>query len=87
MKTEQQKKALELENKANKAQNKEAAKAMAKNIGLKGLGDIIILLLKPIWFEIKDMFKNGILYGFDTNDKIEAFLLRLKRVTKFINDN
>jgi len=84
---EQQKKALELENKANKAQNKEAAKAMAKNIGLKGLGDIIILLLKPIWFEIKDMFKNGILYGFDTNDKIEAFLLRLKRVTKFINDN
>ena len=26
-------------------------------------------------------------YGFDTNDKIEAFLLRLKRVTKFINDN
>lgn len=84
---EQQKKALELEKKATQAQNKEATKAMATNIGLKGIGDIIILLLKPIWFEIKDMFKNGILHGFKTDDKIEAFLLRLKRVGKFINDN
>lgn len=84
---EQQKKALELEKKATHAQNTEAAKAMASNIGLKGLGDIIVLLLKPIWFELKDMFQNGILYGFDTDDKIEAFLLRLKRVGKFINDN
>ncbi|MCT7649158.1 hypothetical protein [Aliarcobacter butzleri] len=84
---EEKKKALELSEKATKAQNLEASKLMAKNIGLKGLGDIIILILKPIWFEIKDMFKNGILHGFDTNDKIEAFLLRLRRVMKFINDN
>jgi hypothetical protein len=84
---EQQKNALELEAKATEAQNKEATIAMAKNIGLKGLGDIIILLIKPIWFEIKDMFKNGVLHGFDTDDKIEAFLLRLKRAGKFINDN
>jgi len=33
------------------------------------------------------MFKNGILHGFETDDKIEAFLLRLKRVGNFINDN
>lgn len=84
---EQQQKALELEEKATKAQNLEASKAMAKNIGLKGLGDIIILVLKPIWFEIKDMFKNGVLHGFQTDDKIEAFLLRLKRVGKFIKNN
>ena len=84
---EEQKKALELEEKANKAQKKEATKLMAKNIGLKGLGDIIILLLKPIWFEIKDMFKNGILNGFNTDDKIKAFLLRLKRVGQFIKKN
>lgn len=83
----QQEKALGLEKKANKAQNKEAAIAMAKNAGLKGMGDIIVLLLKPIWFEIKDMFKNGVLHGFDTDDKIEAFLFRLKRIGKFINDN
>ena len=85
-KNEQEQK-IKLQEETTRAQNIESAKMMTKNIGLKGLGDIIILLLKPIWFEIKDMFKNGILYGFDTNDKIEAFLLRLKRVTKFINDN
>lgn len=84
---EEQEQKLALEKETTKAQNIEASKLMAQNIGLKGLGDIIILLFKPIWFEIKDMFKNGILYGFDTNDKIEAFLLRLKRVTKFINEN
>ncbi|MEA2029621.1 MAG: hypothetical protein U9N49_11685 [Campylobacterota bacterium] len=84
---EQQQKALELEKKASKAQDKAARNAMAKNLGLKGLGDIIVLLLKPIWFEIKDMFKNGVLHGFNTEDKIEAFLLRLKRVGKFINNN
>lgn len=85
-KKEQEQK-IKLQKETTKAQNKEAAKSMAKNIGLKGLGDIIILLFKPIWFEIKDMFKNGILHGFDTNDKIEAFLLRLRRVVKFVNDN
>ena len=85
-KNEQEQK-IKLQEETTRAENIESAKMMTKNIGLKGLGDIIILLLKPIWFEIKDMFKNGILYGFDTNDKIEAFLLRLKRVTKFINDN
>ncbi|MCT7533824.1 hypothetical protein N5U22_10395 [Aliarcobacter cryaerophilus] len=85
-KNEQEQK-IKLQEETTRAQNIESAKMMTKNIGLKGLGDIIILLLKPIWFEIKDMFKNGILYGFDTNDKIEAFLLRLKRVTKFINNN
>ena len=84
---EEQEKKLKLQKETTKAQNKEAAKAMATNIGLKGIGDIIILLLKPIWFEIKDMFKNGILHGFETDDKIEAFLLRLKRVGNFINDN
>ncbi|WP_375724112.1 hypothetical protein LXN10_01035 [Arcobacter sp. KX21116] len=84
---EEQEKKLKLEKKATEAQNKEARKIMAKNIGLKGLGDAIILLLKPIWFEIKDIFKNGILYGFDTDDKIEAFILRIKRAGKYIKDN
>lgn len=84
---EEQQKKIELQKAATSAQNKVAAKEMGKNIGLKGLGDVIVLLLKPIWFEIKDMFKNGVLHGFDTNDKIKAFLLRLKRVGKFINEN
>lgn len=86
--TEEQKdKALKLEKEANEAQSEEAKRLMVKNIALKGLGDAIVLILKPIWFEIKDMFKNGILHGFDTNDKIEAFILRLKRVGKFIKEN
>ncbi|QFR49383.1 hypothetical protein FJR48_06445 [Sulfurimonas lithotrophica] len=80
-------KALKLEKEATEAQNKEARKLMAKNVGLKGFGDAIVLILKPIWFEIKDMFLNGVLYGFDTNDKIEAFILRLKRAGKFIKEN
>ncbi|WP_373002036.1 hypothetical protein [Sulfurimonas sp.] len=84
---ENQNTALEKEKEVTEAQNKESKKIMAKNIGLKGLGDAIVLILKPIWFEIKDMFKNGVLYGFDITDKIEAFILRLRRAGKFIKDN
>lgn len=84
---EQQEKVLELESKSEKAIADERNKIMAKNVGLQGLGDAIILLMKPIWFEIKDSVKNGILYGFDTTDKIKAFGLRMKRAYIYIRDN
>ncbi|AFL69631.1 hypothetical protein [Sulfurospirillum barnesii] len=86
---EEQQKALELEKKANEAQKNEARKLMAKNIGLDALGDVIIFILKPIWFEIKDMFTHGILGDFasKTKNKFEAFLLRIKRAYNFIKEN
>lgn len=80
---------LKLEEESTKAQNKEATLLMAKNIGLVAFGDLIILILKPIWFEIKDMIQNGVISGFElqTNDKIEAFILRIKRAFNYIKLN
>ncbi len=83
----EQKKALKLEADAKKAQEKKATELMAKNAGLKGLGDIIILLLKPLWYELKDMFANGVTSGFNTEDKIEAFILRMKRMVGYVKTN
>ncbi len=50
----------------------------------KAMGEVIILIIKPLYYEFSDIFKNGILYGFDISDKIEAFTLRIKRVKDYI---
>lgn len=85
--SEQQKKVIELENKSEKAIAEESKKMITKNVGLQGLGEALILLMKPIWFEIKDSIQNGILYGFDTLDKIEAFGLRMRRAYVYVKEN
>lgn len=87
--SDEQKNKLELEKEAKEIQQKEAAKMMAKNIGLLALGDIIIMILKPIWFELKEVFTKGVLFGFEdkTDKKSEAIVLRFERVKAYIIDN
>lgn len=53
----------------------------------KALGEIVILLIKPIYYELNDIFKNGMIANFNVSDKIEAFILRMKRVKNYVMNN
>lgn len=65
----------------------EAGKQAMNDSKHKAIGEVIILIIKPLYYEFSDIFKNGILYGFDINDKIEAFIERVKRVKNYVLDN
>lgn len=53
----------------------------------KAIGEIIILLIKPIYYEFSDIFKNGMIADLDVEDKVEAFIYRMKRVKDYILKN
>lgn len=53
----------------------------------KAFGELIILVIKPLYYEFNDIFKNGITADLSTNDKVEAFIIRIHRVKKYILDN
>lgn len=58
-----------------------AAKNQAKS---RAVGDLILLCFKPLYFEITDIFKNGICHNTGTDEAIKAITFRFKRVSKFI---
>lgn len=64
-------------------QAKEATQNMA-------IGEIIILMIKPIYYEINDMFKNGVIADMPTMSSMDAFVMRMKRalahITKSLPD-
>ncbi|EJE8549041.1 DNA repair protein [Vibrio vulnificus] len=53
----------------------------------KGIGELIMLIIKPIFFEFSDSFKNGVLHGFDTKSKLKAIKLRFQRASSYIMEN
>jgi hypothetical protein len=53
----------------------------------KAMGEVVILLIKPIYYEFNDIFQNGITAGFDTESKIDAFMLRMNRVKEYVINN
>jgi hypothetical protein len=53
----------------------------------KAIGELLILVIKPLYYEFNDIFKNGILANLNTNDKVEAFIIRIHRVKNYILDN
>ena len=52
-----------------------------------GLGELIILVVKTISFELKDMFQNGITHGTNCSSSTEAFTVRMRRALKYISAN
>lgn len=60
------------------------AKDNAKNACI---GEALIMFIKPLYYELKNCFKNGITYNLDTDDVFSAFNIRMKRVTKYVKDN
>ncbi len=53
----------------------------------KAIGEVVILLIKPIYYEFNDIFKNGMIGNLNVNDKIEAFIYRMKRVKDYVLNN
>lgn len=53
----------------------------------KGIGDLIILVLKPISYEIKDMFENGLIGDTGCTSKLGAIGYRFKRAFKYVMAN
>lgn len=53
----------------------------------KAIGEIIILLIKPIYYEFNDIFKNGMIADLDVEDKVEAFMYRMRRIKDYILKN
>ncbi|RTR39749.1 DNA repair protein [Shewanella canadensis] len=52
-----------------------------------GVGELVILVVKTVSFELKDMFQNGITHGTDCSSSLEAFSFRMKRALKYITTN
>ncbi|MCT8988497.1 hypothetical protein [Shewanella phaeophyticola] len=52
-----------------------------------GIGELIILVVKAVSFELKDMFQNGITHDTGCSSSIDAFSFRMKRALKYITRN
>ena len=61
--------------------------AATNQIKSKSVGELILLALKPIWFELTDIFKNGIDFNLPTSGIAESVSYRFKRVYKYIKSN
>lgn len=51
------------------------------------VGNVILYLIKPLYYEISDMFKNGIKEGVDAESTMQAFKIRFGRVKRYVLDN
>lgn len=49
----------------------------------KAIGDLIILAIKPLFFEITDIIKNGVKHGLAADDFSTALKMRFKRIISF----
>ena len=57
----------------------------AANRGLMyAMGNAILLVIKPLYFEIKDGFINGFVNGVNANSGIEAFKVRFSRIRDYV---
>ena len=53
----------------------------------KAMGEIIILIIKPIYYEFSDIFKNGMIADIEMYNKTDAFLYRMNRVKNYVINN
>ncbi|WP_306695435.1 DNA repair protein [bacterium 19MO03SA05] len=53
----------------------------------KGIGELIILIIKPIFFELRDILQHGVLHDLETYSKLDAIGLRFKRAYHYITVN
>lgn len=51
------------------------------------VGNIILFFVKPLYFEIKDIFKNGVAKGGNKKSTVEALKIRFGRVKKHVIAN
>jgi hypothetical protein len=65
-------------------QNMKNAADQAKE---NAVGNLILFIIKPIYFEMKDCFKNGIVEGVGASSTLEAFKIRFGRVKDYVLQN
>lgn len=51
------------------------------------VGNVILYLIKPLYYEISDMFRNGVKEGVGAESTIQAFKVRFGRVKKYVVEN
>ena len=51
------------------------------------VGNVILYLLKPLYYEISDIFRNGLQEGVGADSATSAFKIRFGRVQKYVFDN
>ncbi|WP_010098514.1 DNA repair ATPase [Ornithinibacillus scapharcae] len=66
---------------------KDAAGVAAEQAKDYAVGNAILYIVKPIYFELKDCFKHGLIKGVQASSAIEAFKIRFGRVKKFVLEN
>jgi len=83
--TEQKARMLGKDVKATVASSSYASGLAAKNEAKsRAVGDLILLCFKPLYFEISDIFKNGICHNTGTDEAIKAIIFRFNRVSSFL---
>lgn len=51
------------------------------------VGNVILYLIKPLYYEISDMFRNGVKEGVSAESTFQAFKIRFGRVKKYVVEN
>ena len=74
---------------AKKQQNiiSNGAKNAANQAKDYAVGNLILYIIKPIYYEVSDIFKNGMKEGVNATDNIEALKIRFGRVKKYVLEN
>lgn len=51
------------------------------------VGNVILYLIKPLYYEISDIFRNGLKEGVGADSTIQAFKIRFGRVKRYVLEN
>lgn len=62
-----------------------AAKQAGEQTAYQAIGHAVILIIKPVFFEFKDAFKNGLDKGVNKKSSLEGLKARLERVFEYIS--
>lgn len=87
--TKEQKK--EIEDKLRKEKTAEirgkATKEAANQAKDYAVGNLILFIVKPVYFEMSDIFKNGLRDGVGASSGVEAIKIRFGRIKKYVLTN
>lgn len=51
------------------------------------VGNVILYMIKPLYYEISDIFRNGLKEGVGADSTMQAFKIRFGRIKRYILDN
>lgn len=60
------------------------AKGAASQAKDNAIGDVILFIVKPIYYELSDIFKNGLVDGVNAESNVDALKIRFKRVKDYV---